>query len=145
MSMSFKTKITGEKIVLANIKKMEKKFPREFKKIVTKAVIKGESLAKQRVPVDTGRLRASITHTISGGVGGRNISFANKRTGSTESVQGIQAPISSGKNKTVGAFGTNVKYAKKVEENKPYLIPAWQKAIRLFVKLLNKDIKRLKP
>jgi len=117
MSVSFKAKITGEKIVLANIKKMERKFPKEFKKIVTKAVILGESQAKKEVPVDTGRLKNSITNKI----------------------------IKSG-DKTTGQFGTNVPYAKKVEfTNKPYIIPAWRKATRFFVKLLNRDIKSLRP
>ena len=34
------------------------------KRIVTKAAIYGENLGKQRSPVDTGRLRSSITHRV---------------------------------------------------------------------------------
>jgi hypothetical protein len=37
------------------------------KTILTKAAITGENLAKVGSPVDTGRLRASITHKVDGG------------------------------------------------------------------------------
>lgn len=113
MTVNFKAQITGEKIVLANIKKMEKLIPDELKNIIKKSVIDGEATAKKLVPVDTGRLKNSITHEV---------------------------------DKTVGRFGTNVNYAKQVEfQNRPYIIPAWRQAIRFFVKLLNMNIKELKP
>ena len=36
------------------------------RRILTKAVLHGENLGKQRSPVDTGRLRNSITHRVDG-------------------------------------------------------------------------------
>jgi HK97 gp10 family phage protein len=73
----------------------------QAEKLVRRACVKVEGGAKRRCPVDTGRLRASITHEVS--VRGRDVT---------------------------GRVGTNVEYARYVEfgtrrmRARPYLRPA---------------------
>lgn len=50
------------------------------RRIVTKAAVTGENVGKIAAPVDTGRLRASMTHQVSGRSGwfGTNVEYAER-------------------------------------------------------------------
>lgn len=76
--------------------------------------------AKQRVRVDTGRLRASITLADSTGI----IQNTGAEAGSQD---GVQAPSSRGIR-----VGTNVDYAEWIENLDPFLMPSWDEAKRRF-------------
>jgi len=141
--IQMQTKITGDKVVMAAMKRLEKKFPKALKTIVTKSVLVAEKEAKKRAKVKTGRLRASITHTMAGGVGNKQVTFKNRLTKESNVVSGIGAPGGGG---IQGIVGSNVKYAPKIEFNvKPFLFPAFKLATKFMVKLLHTDIKRLRP
>lgn len=70
--------VEGQDEVRRLIEKAAKLYPEEAKKGVTLACIKVEKSAKQNAPVDTGRLKASITHKVDGlmGVVGSDVEYA---------------------------------------------------------------------
>ena len=89
-----------------------------------RACLTVERDAKIKCPVDTGRLRASMTHRLSTDSGRATIS----NPVNNEADDGIEAPKSNG-SVIVGAVGTNVNYAPIVELGlgqvaQPYLHPA---------------------
>lgn len=78
--------------------------------------------AKQNAPVDTGRLRASITLADSTGI-------IQRPGGEAETGDSVEAP-----NRPGIRVGTNVDYARFIEEGtqnrppNPFLLPAWRAA-----------------
>jgi len=115
-----------------------------------------ERHAKEYCPVDTGRLRNSITHTYSG-----NSGFDYSYTDQYKSGSGGSSRLGKGQRTTytgsVGAvgddggntvyIGTNVEYAAAVElgtstgrKPKPYLRPALQNHIGEYQKILRKTL-----
>jgi HK97 gp10 family phage protein len=106
--MNINVKIEGLSDVNSAFKKLQKACPEAAKKAITKAALLVEKEAKLRCPVDTGRLRSSITHEITEEFGG---------------------------NANGALVGTNTEYAPHVEfgtrkqKAQPYLIPALQEAV----------------
>ena len=93
-----------------------------------RACIMVERDAKIKCPVDTNRLRSSITHRLSTNTGRASIS--NPVSGN-EADDGIKAPKASG-TAIIGVVGTNVNYGDIVElglgqRAQPYLAPALHK------------------
>jgi len=62
--MSLKVKITGVKDTINNLDRIDENTRKQLQKAISMATIKTESLAKQRAPVDTGRLRSSISSSV---------------------------------------------------------------------------------
>ena len=68
--------------VILNLESLLKKFDNleqtDIDKVLEKACILVENEAKRKCPVDTGQLRASITHNVSEGTGvvGTNVEYA---------------------------------------------------------------------
>jgi hypothetical protein len=77
-------------------------------------------LAKQRVRVDTGRLRSSITLADSTGV----IQDSGPEANPQDSVNPPNSPGI--------RVGTNVDYAEYIENLDPFLMPSWDEAKRRF-------------
>jgi HK97 gp10 family phage protein len=107
--MNINVKIEGLADMNSAFNKLRKACPEAAKKAITKAALLVEKEAKLKCPVDTGRLRSSITHEITEEMGG---------------------------NANGAVVGTNVEYSEHVEfgtkrqKAQPYLIPALQEAVQ---------------
>ena len=116
-----------------NIKPYQLIKAQAVKDILKKNGFKIESYAKELVPVDTGRLRASISTNWSGSSMDRG-----KVSGSAKPDDGVGRP--QGKPGLSVVVGTNVKYARRIEHgfmktdklgrkynqhDQPYLHPAY--------------------
>jgi HK97 gp10 family phage protein len=119
--MTLKITLRGDKEIIQKIKELEKSADKELRKVVEKSSVHVERQAKRICPVDTGRLRSSITHEVK-----------------------------SQDNKHQGRIGTNVEYAPAVEfgtgkqKAQPYLFPALKTSRDFMIGLLAAAIKGLK-
>jgi len=105
---------------------------------IKRCIMQIQRSSKQMCPVDTGRLRASISSNWSGS----GLSFG-KVTSKAQEIDGVEQPPDE-KGVFVGVTGTNVEYAESVEMGngmsnpQPYLRPAfdkysdWRKFVRPF-------------
>lgn len=92
----------------------------KIKEELVKAGLLTVRLAKQKVRVDTGRLRSSITLADSTGI--------IQGTGPEARPQdGVDSPTKPGIR-----VGTNVDYAEWIENLDPFLLPSWDEAKRRF-------------
>lgn len=120
--MNVNVKIEGSEDVTRAIKKLRAASPLATKRAVTQAALLVERGAKQRAPVDTGRLRSSITYELTEAKGG--------------DVNGA-------------IVGTNVEYAPHQEfgtsrmKAHPYLIPALRESITRIVAFFEAELKKL--
>ena len=135
------------------IKWNDSKFKKAAKDEGTKRLLKAgflvEGMAKRLAPVDTGRLRASISTNVTGGSAEGKIGslakktiLTNKRGGKSISrpVKGIKAPSTP----FTVVVGTNVEYAKRLETGttkmaaRPFLRPALWGARATIQRIMNK-------
>jgi len=111
--------IKGMEAFVKNCKRISKEAQEKFKKVVIQNAYEVERDAKQMCPVDTGRLRGSLSTNWTGS--------ATKR-GKTDSPamadDGVGRP-EFGKANFFAAVGTNVEYADYVEHWRPYLWTAF--------------------
>jgi hypothetical protein len=117
--------IEGMDEINEKINEARQKYPEACKQGIKLSCIEVEGRAKYLCPVDTGRLRASITWSMGGDV--KSISFTNRNTKTKNTVRGI----SSGEDfEWYGIVGTDVEYAPWIEfgtvvmKSQPYLLPA---------------------
>ena len=117
---------------LAKLMTMPEDIRRAFRNQVIQSGMIVEASAKDNCPVDTGRLRASITTNWSGSNMARAV--ITKPAKETETDDAVGEPSSSDPSMPVVVVGTNVKYAPDVEyltERKhnvgraPFLYPAF--------------------
>lgn len=112
-------KIVGTKAMVSNLKRASAKVQRMAEKIVLITAYEVHNQAKYFCPVDTGRLRGSISVNWPG-----SGMYRGKVSGLAESDDGVGDP-----SRTLPGFnaavGTNVEYAEKVEARSPYLWPAF--------------------
>lgn len=77
----------------------------QLRQETNRAALNIERKAKSTVPVDTGRLKSSIHPVFTGGV---------------DTATGVRV------GKDGAAVVTNVVYAPKIEQDQPFLFPAWE-------------------
>ena len=107
-----------------------------------------EAAAKRLCPVDTGRLRNSITFSLSGhGTNKQNVFAKNKKTGDTQKVGSYgSGTIGSLYNRAV-YVGTNVEYAPHVELGtvnmaaQPYLKPGAANSKNKIIRIIDSELK----
>jgi len=111
--------IKGTEAMIRNLKKASKKVQRRAEKVVLAFAWMVHNDAKFMCPVDTGRLRGSISvnWTMSG------MSYG-KVSGVAEMGEGVGQPSKLFPG-FCAAVGTNVAYAEPVENRSPYLWPAF--------------------
>ena len=128
--MNLSMSITG---ISETLKKMAEMNSKLEKKIVTSAIKAGfkvEADAKYYCPVDTGRLRSSISTNWNGSGMGEG-----KIQAKAEAGDGIKQPPTEGDAIITVVVGTNVKYARAVEmgtsrmKRVPYLSQAYYQNI----------------
>lgn len=70
--------VRGLDTLVANNRELQSGVNEMGRRILTKTVITGQNLARQRAPVDFGRLRNSLTHRVQGPRAqyGTNVSYA---------------------------------------------------------------------
>lgn len=112
-------KIVGTEAMQMKLKKASRKVQRMAEKIILITAYNVHNSAKYYCPVDTGRLRGSISvnWTMSDRYYGRVSGVADADEGvgrPSRAIPGFAA-----------AVGTNVEYAEKVEARSPYLWPAF--------------------
>ena len=116
--------VKGIPEVIANLKMYQLIKTQAIKDRLKKQAFKIELSAKEMVPVDTGRLRASISTNWAGSPMGEG-----KTGGKAKSGDGTKKPA--GPKELVYVVGSNVEYAEGVEhgtskrEGTPYLFPAY--------------------
>ena len=112
------------------IKKYRKELKKEFKKAITDTVLYIEAEAKKRCPVDTGRLRASITPEVKSAIEGQvgtNTEYALDVEYGTKphKIRPIKAKILAWKDRQTGKYI----YAKEINhpgtKAQPFLEPAY--------------------
>ena len=119
--MKIEAKIVGDEEVRRKIELLAKKNDKELRTVIEKAVIIVEGNAKDLCPVDTGRLRSSITHEVK-----------------------------SSKDKHIGKVGSNVEYAPYVEfgtsrmAGRPYLFGGLKNSRTDIIKIIERAIKGVK-
>jgi len=119
--MKIEAKIMGDKEVQRKIELLAKKNNKAVKEVIEKAVIIVEGNAKDLCPVDTGRLRSSITHEVK-----------------------------SSKEKHTGKVGSNVDYAPYVEfgtsrmAGRHYLFGGLKNSRKNIINLIKRAIKKVK-
>jgi len=119
--MRLKINVKGQEQLNKKLAQLQAKSDGKLKEVLTKSVIEVERKAKLKSPVDTGRLRASITHEVS-----------------------------KLRSQHIGRVGTNVEYAPYQEfgtvkiKAQPYLLPALRESMRFIKKLIEKAFKELK-
>lgn len=111
-----------------------------------------EGYAKDLITVDTGLLRNSITHALSGEPAAISTYKADKAKGNkpiqTGKYSGF-APKESDPSKTVVYIGTNVEYAPYVESGsrrqkpQPYLRPAVEEHVQTYRNIIEDELKRI--
>ena len=111
--------IQGMEALIKNCERIRKEAQERFKKVVLQNAYEVERDAKQMCPVDTGRLRGSLSV---------NWSNSGMNRGRTENPatgdDGVGRP-EFGKADFLAAVGTNVEYADYVEHWRPYLWTAF--------------------
>lgn len=106
--------------------KVEDRDIEEIEQELVKAGLFAVRLAKQKAPVDTGRLRASISIADSTGV-------IQEPDSEASTGDGVTTPSSPGIR-----FGTNVEYAEFLEYGtvfqaaQPFIRPAWEESANRF-------------
>lgn len=111
-----------------------------------------EGYAKDLAPFDTGLLRNSITHALSGEPTAISTYKADKAKGNkpiqTGKYSGF-APKESDPSKTAVYIGTNVEYAPYMElgsrrqKPKPYLRPAVEEHVQTYRNIIEDELKRI--
>lgn len=96
--------------------RLEQKDVRAMEEELVKAGIYALRLAKQRVRVDSGRLRSSLTLADSTGL-------IERPGGKALNNDAVSAPDKPGIR-----LGTNVSYAGYIENLDPFLLPSWDEA-----------------
>lgn len=111
--------IRGTEAMVRNLKKASAKVQRKAEKVVLAVAWMVHNDAKFMCPVDTGRLRGSISVNWPGSGKERG-----KVTGVAQADDGVGSPeaVMPG---FCAAVGTNVEYAEPVEDRSPYLWPAF--------------------
>ena len=116
--------VEGIPEVIANLRKYQFIKKKAIKDRLKKQAFKIELSAKKMCPVDTGRLRASLSTNWAG-----SSMSEGKTGGQAKSDDGVKKPT--GPKELVYAVGTNVDYAEGVEQGtskqsaQPYLFPAY--------------------
>lgn len=108
----------GTNAVSININKDVEKYTEEsILQALEMIGLKAESYAKMKCPVDTGLLRNSITHAISGGGPAIQSYKASRPTKDGEQAEGVYVGKipKSNKNEYAVYIGTNVEYGAYVE------------------------------
>lgn len=120
--MKISVKVRGDKEIDKKLKQLAKKNPEALKDVISKSVILIQGKAKDKAPVDTGRLQNSIV-------------FEVKKT----------------KKGYTGKVGTSLEYAPYVEMGtsrmnaRPYLMPAMTESRSDIKRFLIAAIKGVKP
>jgi len=140
------TYVKGIPEVIANLKKYQIIKTQAIKDRLKKQAFKIELAAKEMCPVDTGRLRASISTNWAGSP------MNEGKTGrQAKSGDGIKKPT--GPKELVYVVGTNVKYARVQEHGwppknitaQPYLFPAYfmheGETIKAIGDIMKKDVR----
>jgi len=110
MPDSVDVKLKGVEDVIRNIKEIAIASPTAVQKGVKRVALKIERDAKGATPVDTGRLRASITTNWTGS--GMNRGAVESKA---KPEDGVGQPRDRGKDTFTAVVGTNVEYAPHVE------------------------------
>ena len=150
--MANETRLVGLEDAIKRLKKWQIVKTQAVKDRLKKQAFKIELLAKESVPVDTGRLRASISTNWAG-----SGMSEGKTGGQAEAGDGAGQP--QGPKELVYVVGTNVKYARRIEfgfvgedslgrkinqPGKPYLFPAYFSlegdTVKAIAKILKEDI-----
>jgi HK97 gp10 family phage protein len=117
MSDSIDVKLTGADELVRSIKELAVGSPTAIRNGVLRVAAKIERDAKANVPVNFGRLRASITHNWTGsGIERTSPSEpCTNKENPTKTNDGVGQPQSRGKDAFAAVIGTNVEYAPYVE------------------------------
>ncbi len=121
--MNIELEFEGEEELKAKIEELSKKAPIKCKEALRKSAILVEKEAKQKCPVDTGRLRSSITHQVTEELGGN----AHGAKVGTDVHYGIYVEL-----------GTSKMAAQ------PYLVPALKESMIKVIEFFNNKLKELK-
>jgi len=123
-------KMHGMEALAQNFDKLPKKARDGVRKATMATLMLIQNEAKKMCPVDTNRLRASISSnwTDSGMSRGRVTGKVATRAGKKPSTpeDGIGNPAALGLKGITGVVGTNVEYAEDVENRIPFLWGAFQ-------------------
>ena len=133
-------RITGTSLLAENVGIISVRVSNKVEKLLKEFGFKVHNDAKRYAPVDTGRLRASITVNwtdsgknraeIKGAVTGRNASKADDAVGPPPKAPGFQVVV-----------GTNVVYAESVHDRVPYLLAAFRENQGSYADRLAKQLK----
>lgn len=138
--MKLDIQIQGDKEIANKLKTLEEKSKGLLKDVVTKAVIYVEGVAKDKAPIKSGRLRASISFAVTGS-SPKAIEFKG------ESISGVQPPDTTN---FEGRVGSTVEYAPAVEfgtrrsKKVPYLLPALLESKEKILSIIQKAFNSLK-
>lgn len=122
--MTIQIKVTGDKEIMKKLEELANLGDDAIKDAVLKGAIHVEGEAKERTPVKTGRLRASITHEVfSSGADHEG------RIGPGNDVE----------------YGIHVEFGTVNQRAQPYLRPGLQESRDKILDILKNAIKRLRP
>jgi hypothetical protein len=118
---------------LGKMKAWQKKTKENVIKEIGYSAISIESDAKRLVPVDTGRLRASI----------HNETYPRSNFNYSADGKSYDGALNVALKKGFFVIGTNVNYAESVErKNKAFLFPALEKNRKILIQNVKKAIRR---
>lgn len=138
--LTVSVRITGE--LEKNINNLHKEMMKKFKgKMIEVALAEVETPAKQKVRVDTGRLRSSI-HTRYGNVK-QKYKYRDDQGGSFDGE--LSEKPANTKTRFDVIVGTNVFYAPFIEAKWPFLAPAYLSARNIFKSELQSVIDTYRP
>ena len=132
--------LRGTQAIVNNIRRLNKEIQEEFRKVVLQTAYVVEGDAKQMCPVDTGRLRGSLS------VNWSNSGLTKGKTQSPATSEDGVAQPGFGTGQFLAAVGTNVEYAEYVENRHPFLWTAYWLSVNwgYFSDQLKKAMERVK-
>lgn len=136
--------------VISNVPEHLELFDLAAERALTAIGAKAETHAKEKVPIDTGRLKNSITYALSGGEAHKKRYASTPQLGRKRLMGEYSGTIGDPNEKAV-YVGTNVSYAQVVEAGsskrkpKPYLRPAVTDYSDEYKKLTQKAFASVQP
>lgn len=109
----FDIKVEGAEKLIANLKKWQVVKRQAIEDVTKETAIRIESAAKPNCPHEYGRLKASLTHNISGSGRGRASATGGGGPAAQPAEDGVGEP--DGPKGLVAVVGTNVPYAHMME------------------------------
>lgn len=133
--------VQGSKETISKIKNLIENNFKAIKEAVRKCAFMVEKDAKWLCPVDTGRLRASITTNYEGS--GQARAVIKNPVGTTQPYDGVHEPKAGKKDEFIADVGTNVEYAPWIEGGTKYIqkIPFLYSALKINQAKINSILK----